>query len=251
MHPRIEFRHNPLKVVVVQFKFAALYGLTEPASLAAFQRVLGERFPKAPPRMQQVTVEIKNEGGLASNVSLGPVRLSSDDGTWLVNIAPDSISLETTAYESWADFRARLEVVAGAMPLRPAVATRIGVRYVDHIQAPGIGASLEWQPYIAPALLGARDGLVFDERLVQGLQQLSFAIGEDIVNVRHGYVKNEAAAEFPSTYLIDTDLFTEVEQPFEMPAILARIERYHDWAWSLFRRSITPAAVTLLGGVES
>jgi hypothetical protein len=32
--------------------------------------------------------------------------------------------------------------------------------------------------------------------------------------------------------------------------MLGRLDRYHDWAWNLFRRSITSAGVELLGGTE-
>ena len=89
-----------------------------------------------------------------------------------------------------------------------------------------------------------------DERLIQGLQQISLRIEDSAINLRHGYVQNPPEADFPSTYVIDTDLFTEEEQPFDWAAILDRVNRYHDWAWNLFRRSITLAAVQLLGGTE-
>ncbi|MEJ7696233.1 MAG: hypothetical protein WKF78_06350 [Candidatus Limnocylindrales bacterium] len=48
IHPRIVFSSNPLKVVVAQIKFPAMFGLTEPAALAAFQAALGHRYPNAP-----------------------------------------------------------------------------------------------------------------------------------------------------------------------------------------------------------
>lgn len=252
IHPRIEFSNNPLKVVVAQVRFPTLYGLTEPSALAAFQAALGRRYPTALPRVPNVTVTIGPSGAADMSTDAGPVRFADEDGAWLINVANDWISLETKAYESWVDFRARFEEFMSAIPeaLRPTRITRIGLRYVDQIQAPGIATPSDWRPYIVPSLLGAEDDLIFDERLVQGLQQLSFRIEDDGINVRHGYVRNAANADFPSTYVIDTDLFTETEQVLEVPVILKRMERYHDWAWSLFRRSLSPAAVELLGGVE-
>lgn len=251
-HPRIEFRNNPLKVVVAQIRFPAIYGLTEPAALAAIQATLGRLYPKALPRIPNVTVNIGPGGVADTSTDAGPVRFATDDESWLINITPEWISVETQAYVSWVGFRARFEEFLAAIPadLRPRRISRFGVRYVDQIQAPGVATASDWRPYIEQSLLGPEGALLFDDRIVQGLQQLSFRMNEDAINLRHGYVRNEATADFPSTYVIDSDLFTETEQPFDVPAILARADRYHDWAWNLFRRSITPAAVDLLGGDE-
>jgi len=249
-HPRIEFISNPLKVVVAQIRFPAIYGLTEPGGLAAIQGALGHQYPIAMPRIPNITINV-GPGGVADTLTdAGPVRFGTEGDIWVINITPEWISLETQAYESWADFRARLEELMVAIPdaLRPARVTRFGVRYVDQIQAPGIATPSDWRQYIEPSLLGAADSLIFDDRIAQGLQQLSFRMEEDVINLRHGYVRNDATADFPSTYVIDSDLFSETERPFDVPAILTRADRYHDWAWSLFRRSITPTSVELLWG---
>lgn len=251
-HPRFEFSNNPLKVVVAQIKFPAMFGLTEPAALAAFQAALGHRYPSALPRIPNVTVTVGPAGAAETVTDAGPVRLASENGMWLISIGNDAIALETQAYESWVGFRARLEELVAAIPdaLRPHHVERLGLRFVDQIQAPDVATPSDWREYIVPSLIGDADSLVFDDRLIQGLQQLSFRLDDSTVNLRHGYVQNPAAADFPSTYVIDTDLFTETEQAFDWAAILERVNRYHDWAWNLFRRSITPAAVGLLGGTE-
>jgi uncharacterized protein (TIGR04255 family) len=252
IHPRIVFSNNPLKVVVTQIRFPAMFGLTEPSALAGFQAAFGRRYPSALPRIPNITVTIGPAGTAETVTDAGPVRLASEDGMWVVSIANDWIALETKAYESWLGFRDRLEELVVAIPeaVRPHRTTRIGLRYVDQIQARNVATPSDWREYIVPGLIGGADSLIFDERLVQGLQQLSFRIDDSAINVRHGYVQNPPEADFPSTYVIDTDLFTETEQAFDWAAILDRINRYHDLAWNLFRRSITPAAVDLLGGTE-
>jgi uncharacterized protein (TIGR04255 family) len=252
IHPRIVFSNNPLKVVVAQIKFPAMFGLTEPASLAQFQATMGHRFPNALPRIPNVTLTVGPAGDTKTTTDPGPVRLASGDGLWIVAIATEWISLETNAYESWVGFRDQLEELVAAIPasVRPHHTSRIGLRYVDQLQVSTVVTPLDWQNYIAPGVIGSPDSLIFDDRLVQGIQQLSFRMDDSVINMRHGYVQNPAEADFASTYVIDTDAFTETEQPFEWPSILDRITRYHDWAWSLFRRSLTPAAVELLGGTE-
>lgn len=252
IHPRMEFSDNPLKVVVAQIKFPTMFGLTEPAALAELQTVLGRRYPKALPRIPNVTVMIDPTGRPSTTTDAGPIRLASEDGLWTIAIATESISLETNAYVSWADFSGRLEELMTAVPasVRPHRTTRIGLRYVDQLQAANVATPSDWRGYIVPGLLGGPDSLIFDERIVQGIQQFSFAMDDSVINVRHGFVRNPAEADFPSTYVIDTDAFTEAEQAFEWGAILDLVTRYHGWAWNIFRRSITPAAVELLGGTE-
>ena len=252
VHPRIAFSNNPLKVVVAQIKFPTMFGLTEAAALADLQATLGGRYPNALPRIPNVTVTIDAAGQAATSTDAGPVRLESEERLWTIAIASESISLETKAYESWADFSGRLEELIGAVPaaVRPHHTTRIGLRYVDHVQAPNVATPSDWRDYIVPGLVGGAESLIFDERIVQGIQQLSFVMEESVINLRHGFVRNSAEADFPSTYVIDTDAFTEAEHAFEWTAILERITRYHGWAWNLFRRSLTPAAVELLGGIE-
>ena len=252
IHPRIEFSNNPLKVVVAQIKFPAMFGLTEPAALAGFQAALGRRYPTALPRIPNVTVTIGPAGAAETMTDAGPVRLASEDGMWLISIGHDAIALESQAYESWVGFRDRLAELVAAIPeeLRPHHVERLGLRFVDQIQAPGVATASDWREYIVPSLIGEPDSLIFDDRVIQGLQQLSFRMDDSTINLRHGYVQNPAEADFPATYVIDTDLFTETEQGFDWAAILERVNRYHDLAWTLFRRSITPAAVHLLGGTE-
>jgi uncharacterized protein (TIGR04255 family) len=250
IHPRIEFSNNPLKVVVAQIKFPAMFGLTEPSALAGFQAALGHRYPSALPRIPNVTVTVGPAGVAETMTDAGPVRLASDDGMWLISIGNDAVALETKGYESWIGFRDRLEELVVTIPeaLRPHHMERLGLRFVDQIQAPDVATPSDWREYIVPSLIGDADSLIFDGRLILGLQQMSFRMGDSTVNLRHGYVQNPADADFPSTYVIDTDLFTETAQGFAWAAILERVNQYHDWAWSLFRRSITPAAVNLLGG---
>jgi uncharacterized protein (TIGR04255 family) len=252
IHPRIEFSNNPLKVVVAQIKFPTMFGLTEPAALAELQGTLGARYSNALQRIPNVTLLIDAAGQPSTTTDAGPVRLASEDGLWIVAIAPDSIGLETKAYESWADFSGRLEELMAAVPItvRPHHTTRIGLRYVDQLQAPKVATPADWREYIVPGLIGGPDALIFDERLVQGIQQLSFVMDESVINVRHGFVRNPAEADLPSTYVIDTDAFTEAEQAFDWAVILKLMTQYHGWAWSVFRRSLTPAAVELLGGTQ-
>ncbi len=251
-HERIVFARNPLKVVVAEIRFPPAYSLAEPAGLAAAQAALSTRYPMSLPRIQQVTVVAGPGGPVPPVVQPGPARFGDDAGTWVVSVGPDSASLETTRYDSWVDFRARLKEVLGMVAAQGRVTRieRLGIRYVDEIVSEDAVAIPDWQRYIVPSLLGDADAPWIDARVKRSLQQVSMSIGDDGINLRHGYVKNPDGSEYPSTYVIDTDIFTEQHVPFDVDGLLERADRYHRWAWNLFRRSITPGAIELLGGTE-
>lgn len=249
-HERIVFARNPLKVVVAQIRFPPAYSLADPAGLAAAQAALSGRYPISLPRTQEITVVAAPDGPVPPVIQPGPARFGDESGTWVVSVGTDTASLETTRYESWVDFRARLYelltmVHSQGQPVR---VERLGIRYVDEIVSVETTAVPDWQAFIAPSLLGHADAPWIDGRVKRSLQQVSMSIGDDGLNLTHGYVRNPDGSEYPSTYVMDTDIFTEQPVAFDLEELLERADRYHRWAWNLFRRSITPAAVELLGG---
>lgn len=249
-YERIVFVRNPLKVVVAQIRFPPAYALADPTGLAATQAALSARYPTSLPRIQEMTIVAGPGAPVPPVVQPGPARFGDETGTWVVSVGPDMASLETTRYDSWVDFRARLRelleiVVARGRATR---VERLGIRYVDEIVSTEAAAIPDWRRYIAPSLFGDADAPWIDARVKRSIQQVSMSIDDNGINLTHGFVRNPAGAEYPSTYVMDTDIFTEQHVPFVVDELLARADLYHRWAWNLFRRSITPAAIELLGG---
>jgi len=251
-HQRIVFARNPLKVVVAQVQIPPAYSLGDPAGLAAAQASLSARYPTSLPRTQQVTVVAGPGGPVPPVVQPGPARFGDESGTWVVSVGPDSASLETTRYDSWVDFRARMQELLEIVATQGHVARvdRLGIRYVDELVSEHAVRVPDWQQYIAASLLGEAEAPWIDERVTRSFHQVSMSIGDDGVNLRHGYVMNPEESQYRSTYVIDTDIFTAQPVPFDVEGLLERADRYHRWAWNLFRRSITPAAIELLEGAE-
>lgn len=249
-HERIVFARNPLKVVVAQIRFPPAYALADPTGLAATQASLATRYPTSLPRIQEMTIVAGPGAVIPPVVQPGPARFGDEAGTWVVSIGSDVASIETTRYESWIDFRARLRELLEIVEARGQASRveRLGVRYVDEIVSADTTTFPDWQPFVAPSLFGHAEAPWIDTRVKRSIQQVSMSIEDNGINFTHGYVKNPEGSEFPSTYVMDTDVFTEQPVPFDVDALLGRADRYHRWAWNLFRRSITPAAIDLLGG---
>lgn len=251
-HERIVFAHNPLKVVVAQIRFPPAYALAEATGLAAIQTALTPRYPTSLPRTQQVTMAVGSGGPVPPVVQPGPARFGDEPGFWVVSVGPDSVSLETTRYNSWADFRARFRELldVAVTQSRATRIERLGIRYVDELVSVDAHTIPDWRRFIAPSLIGDIDAPWMDARVKRSLHQVSMSIGDDGLNLTHGYVRSPGGSEHPSTYVIDTDVFTEQPVPFDVEGLLERADRYHRWAWNLFRRSITAATIDLLGGEQ-
>lgn len=256
-YPRIIFADNPLKVVAVQIRFPAEFRLGEAETLAGLQHRLRARYPMpAATRTQmQVTLSVGPDGIAQSRqaVGLGPRQFLSEDGDWVVGVGPEVVSLETTAYRTWDDFIGRWREVLEAIrdTQAPTHISRLGLRYVDELRNATARTIADWRRFLRPDLLGTAGGDLLADHVTRTQERISLSVEDSGVTLQHGFVQNEAGVADPSIYTIDTDLFTTRQLAFDIDAILERLERYHRWAWNLFRGSITDEMLNALGEAQS
>jgi len=239
---------SPLTLVVCQVRFEATPAASDAATVLAIHESLGGKdgqypileraqvTPQLPPQVPDMHVVIPQ-------IPVG-WRYRSQDGTWMVTISPDSVALETTtAYTSWdEDFRARLMQLVNTVSERisPAMVHRVGLRYIDQITQPGVDAPGDWQPFIAPELLGPLLHPTIGGAIIGAQQQLEIDIGDGArCNLRHGLVRDPANAG-RLTYILDTDAFRDEIGSFNVEQIMSDAERFHDVALAIFQTSITP-----------
>jgi uncharacterized protein (TIGR04255 family) len=251
--PRLRFGNgsNPLKVVVAQVRFPLAHALADPAVHSTIQRSLGDQFPRALDPLQEVTFAVTPQGPTSPSVEQTAVRFSDDEGKSTVAIGAALASFETTRYEGWETFRPNVVLVFRLVAEHGAPTThkRLGLRYVDELVIPGITTIDGWAPVLASNMLGEPESLLRDPRAVETSQLSRIRVGDDDVRFRHGFVRREAPDGSPySIYVIDTDISTSTEGPWDIAALLDRLERYHMWMTNIFGRSLSPAGVERLGG---
>lgn len=237
---------NRLKVVVAQAKFPAIYVVNTPAGIAAFQNAIRETYPIAEERATILRVRVLPEGGIGSDrAEPGPWRFLSEDGLWIVALSQDSLSLETTAYGAYEDFRERAAALFSTLVevLRPARLERFGFRFLNELALPGTRGLRDWREYIDHDLLGVLANGDLVERVTFALQQINLDLDEGKIVFKHGYAPKPDDAEAPSVYLIDIDAYDDQPAPFEVEAIIGRMNRYNDWAWNLFRANVSDTLV--------
>lgn len=252
-HPRLRFAHNVLKVVVAQVRFPTAYPLADPAVQARLQQALLGLFPKPLPPAQEIMVSLTPRGPEQIQAQQSAIRFADESERTIVSIGPGAASLETSDYPGWEVFAAQFWSLLRIVEEhgRPAGITRFGLRYVDEIGIPGIDDIGGWARALQASLIGADDSLARDPRLVRSQQRVTIPVGDDVVNVVHGMVRNPTpGADSGSVYVVDSDAFTEAALPWDVVALAERAERYHRWMTNIFVRSLTPEGIGLMGGTE-
>lgn len=248
-HERIQFAENALKVVVGQVTFPVSYRLAAPGAMPRVQDALAGDYPISLPPTPQMTVSFAPGVAPVVSPAESPAQFADVSKTHIVTVGRDTASLETTAYTRWADFRAAFERLLHlvAAEARPPQVNRLGLRFVDEVPVRDARTIDDWARFIDASLLGSEASPARDGRVTRTIQHVAIDMGGDTVNLRHGYTRvGDGAGGPPSVYLIDTDI-SAVDVPWDIPAILERVDRYHGWAWSLFIRSLTEATVKLMG----
>jgi uncharacterized protein (TIGR04255 family) len=241
---RVVYKRNPLKQVICQLRFPPILRIaSEPP--ARFQELIRQEYPllRDQPSESKLSAGLPPE--LAQIVSLTmhsamPVYdfLSADE-VWTVGLTREFLSLSTTDYRRWAEFRRHLELPLSSLcqEYSPAFFSRIGLRYQDIIVRSDLGlGECDWsdllQPHIAGELSSREVAREVDSASADVIIRLDEA---GRVRIRHGVAVSSETRE--QCYLIDSDFYTE--QRTEIENAYEVLERFKQHAARLFRWSIT------------
>lgn len=246
--PRVIFKRNPLKAVVLQVRFNPILLLSQPIGVAPFQEAIRRTYPRAEVPAQQVTMSIGPTGPLPPTYQLGPWRFLDDRG-WIVGLAPDYVSLETTDYSRFEEFevRARHVMEATRDVLQLTERGRLGLRYINEINHPDAATVADWRDLLNPQLLGMSGGELLGADVIQALQQIDVRLPDGILTVRHGFSVQQQG---PSPYAIDLDAHDDESRPFAVEEILERVRSFRAWEGGFFRHSLGPKLYEYLEPVD-
>jgi len=244
-------------MVVAQLRFPPEMALAQPETMTAIQAGLRDRYPIALGRESRLEVEIVAGPGDAPQVSPsvvtpGPLRFADEQNEWIASVATDALSLETKIYHNGEEFKARwAELVTAFLNIvTPARVDRFGVRYINQLAHTDARSVEDWSRFLDTELMGSIASPVLSSRVVRASDQAWLAVGIDGGSIRRVYSQNPAGVTPSSVIVLDFDLFSAEPFPFGIEEIGARFDRYHKWAWNLFRRSITDEMVSALGEAE-
>jgi uncharacterized protein (TIGR04255 family) len=226
------YERNYIKQAVCELRFPTLYELEGPRPPASFARALRKEYPID---SQAQTYEV-TPGALAkSNAHV----FRSKRQRWSVSLKASAISLETTHYDTFAEFKERLSLVLQAAKevIDSDFFTRIGLRYINLIEFPGSDLA----SWINPALVGPLANGVYgtvsehSARVVGSTERGGFTM-------QHGLAPDRESKS--PAYSLDFDFFAE-DVPFADALIV--VQSLHDDEFKLFRWGLGPAALQYLG----
>jgi len=215
-----------LQLALAQVRFAPIYALEQPGSVAEFQKCLGKRYvaqevPRAP---------AKGQAGAGSSTWL----FRDGERGWTVSITSTSLGLEAGAYVDFDDFAGELKQVLRNLEqiFEPQTEVRLGVRYINRIEderLPKRGIA-----FFVNEQLAGPVGKGLGNELQHSLCELRFRERGAWLVLRHGLIE-------PTTYLLDFDHFVEGERDFSPNEIVQRVNRFHAlierlFVWALSER---------------
>ena len=241
---------SPLLLVAAQINYEEVAREIRHEQARRVQKAMGsdwKQLQSAPLIRTTVT-----SGGAITEPNRQAYRLATLDDKWSLLINPDSVAIETRAYEGWATFRPKLADLAAAVKdvFDPATEARLGLRYVNQVPLPDSRDG--WDGLLADSLLG----LLMDDRFTGAVlasdQRVFLRLDEDTRCVlRHGLLPVEALGpDGHPSYLLDLDVFRE-NRDYDVDGAVAGAVELHQRVGQMFRASVTDELYVWLRGDDA
>jgi uncharacterized protein (TIGR04255 family) len=180
-------------------------------------------------------------------------RFMEVDQRWRVSLTPEFLALETTAYTSRADFLARLRQALDALAkhVKPSLADRLGVRYIDRITGNAIAniTSLVRQEVRGIA------GTPLESNALHSLTESVLEVGDARLLARWGKLPPNGTVDpgaiepiNEDSWILDLDMFTADPRPFDVDRIVSEAQKFAERLYAMFRWAVTDEFLRLYGG---
>jgi len=230
------YPNAPLALVAVEVRFPGPFE-TWPLPMTlqrSYRDMLGEGWVIESIKTKKVDVVLGLDGTSQQTVQQIVIpRFTMRNRTVAVAISDESVTIETTAYRHYPDFRTVLAVAfaAAVQFLRPQGVARVGMRYIDEIRVPNApGSDLpDWREWLDASLLPPQLEPMADTGFAsaawEGVAQYAGGLEQTLVlryGARMDYAVNPAGLLKRPTipapgpvFVLDFDCFW---QPVDIPA---------------------------------
>jgi len=257
--PEIHLERAPLAKVITQVRYSRTPGLVTDEGE---DRIAG-LLPRYPVRRQGISGQwefgIGPDGAQTLQAGNSVTRILSDtDDQWRISLTESSVSLETSAYESRADFCQRTYEILSALSAvsLPPVVDRVGLRYIDRFSGESIS---EVPGYFSPTLK------MLHGHIGEGLN-LEYSVSDSVIKISRNVnlqVKSgllppmggfdPALAPIPEpSWVLDLDIYTtQGGMAFDPDQLYETTERFAGIIHSFFRFATTDEFISSHRKMES
>jgi uncharacterized protein (TIGR04255 family) len=233
--PHDPFDRPPLALVVCQVNYVEV-GDVGRREARFIQEALGPtEWPSIKPI--QILGAMISPAGVSQQAARQGQRLESPSGSRAVGITPDCVTLEAVSYPGWEAFSSELRRVLDAVgeTLVPDMAARVGLRYLNQVHLPK--GKTDWTDLVPSELLGLNTHEVLGPGVIATEQRAVLDLSDSVRCLfRYGNYVDETAEP---TFLLDYDVFTEVQTKFAVDDLLATANDLHSKTWGLFLATTT------------
>ena len=245
----------PLIRVLARVDFPLISSIHNLDFIGPFQEQIRAEYPVLEPQqVPQVSVTAGQPPQLQMAVMW---RFCSRKRDWVVVLANNAIIVETTNYHSRADFvdRVRRVCLAAERALKPGLVTRLGVRYIDRLDA---GHTARVADLIRPSLIG-----ILAER---DSPQPQLAAGELVfaMPIEHGQLRarwaslpagatldaNSAPPIPEASWVLDLDASDTAQTEFVAAEVAGKVMVFASRIYTVFRWAVTRQFLTEFGGLQ-
>ncbi|WP_419917295.1 TIGR04255 family protein [Candidatus Poriferisodalis sp.] len=254
-YSREVYANAPLVFVACEIRFPLVPSLTTDDTLDCLVEDFFDLLPIPATTIVEWGDEDSDDGDHAQRV----LRFSNRDRTSSAVLTRTSLSIETTTYREWPDFRSQVmsavDVVAGNAKV--AGVERLGLRYIDEIRVPEpIVDATMWRKWIAEDVLSHLS-------VVPDMAPAGFTSATVLHNGSHHMLVRYAAMNGPGVvadkplrrstvppegpfFVIDVDSYRDTSGvdmiDFSAESIASVLDDLHEPIGMLFQRSITDRA---------
>jgi uncharacterized protein (TIGR04255 family) len=241
---RVLFGKSPLRLVIGQVRFPALFRFSEKPFLAAFQKAIQPQYPRA---AQENQIAVKFSAGKGVE-PMGETlwRFNDREGAWSVVLGEGALTLESRRYTSVNDFLARFEVLlrAASEHLGIEERLRLGFRFINEIRATGANKLTDFAPLLNPKFVGFGGAPeLLEGDVEQAFHDIRSRRPNGFFVIRHGLltgttVQPRAGDPPPESgpfYMIDLDYFDERETSLDINATIEQMRVYNEEMYQFFR----------------
>ncbi len=242
---RVIYANNTLADVVCELRFPPILKI-EASPPAGFQERIRAKYPlfdaknKGPELPagipQEILREIPGFGSLE-------YEFTSDEGSWVVGLNKQSLSLTARSYERWEDFKEHLSLVLGALiaEFAPHSFQRIGLRYRNIIVRSKLGLGDHgWPTLLTKELIGELADARIGPFVRSATHHVKISLDEaGFVSLRHylAQSKDGEGGAVEEAYVIDADFFNSKKT--ETSDVTSKLDRLKQESGRLFRWCIT------------
>lgn len=239
---RVIYDRNPLVGVTFHARFSRLLEVDSELP-TAFQKKVLPRYPLLEEReVMRFTVPTGPTEIPGPSENRGKVyEFISEDKIWKISLSSDYLTLNTTRYRKWEEFRDKLQdmlqdfLLVYEMP----IFTRIGLKYQNVIDRTKLGLEDQhWAQILKPHVAGEFADKSFEEKDFLA-RQCSFRVrlgSGDNVQVTHGIVRNTESNVM--AYRFDGDFYNEDQAKADIDGIVETTNRLNANSGRLFHWAI-------------